>query len=254
MKNILNLLTKKDKSEENTYPTVDLNELKLNIIHGNESEIDKAKKELKELKAELATYPSAYCERHNHITVTIDYRKIGDTNTHSFAGYGSVYRLVTKCTTCGKEFVDDGVVYGIPHIVYYKRKLPDSIYDDNSLKENGKTYRMVQVEISRIEDYIKLRQDYSKKVCSLAGHTMEKIKGGDFRCTCCGETMNPWYYYDYYLKNNSITLTGETFLALPVLPRFEELQSELEKEEKKAQEELDSSPAMTKKINANNRR
>lgn len=54
MKNILNLLTKKDKSKENTYPTVDLNELKLNIIHGNESEIDKAKKESEELDSSPA--------------------------------------------------------------------------------------------------------------------------------------------------------------------------------------------------------
>ena len=96
---------KKDKSEESTYPTVDLNELKLNIIHGNVSEINKAKKELEKLKAELASYLRAYCKRYHRITVTIDYRKIDDTNEHSLAGH-TMERIIKggdfKCICCGE--------------------------------------------------------------------------------------------------------------------------------------------------------
>ena len=47
----------------NKYQPIDLNQLKLNVIHGNENEINKANDELEKLKEDLETFPKLYCNK-----------------------------------------------------------------------------------------------------------------------------------------------------------------------------------------------
>ena len=52
-------LINRNKQPENdpSVPTIDLNELKQNVVNGNEYEIQKTKKEIEKLKRDLKLFP-----------------------------------------------------------------------------------------------------------------------------------------------------------------------------------------------------
>ena len=228
----------------NKYQPIDLNQLKLNVIHGNENEINKANDELEKLKENLESFPKLYCKKNRHSYVITSCYKKRDTGRHSFAGYESIYEITYKCTVCGHCHYSEGSTFSTPSRGYYERKIPIDLYDDKDLQIDGRTYRMTQEEISRLEDYIVYRQKLKKKICELAGHTM--TRKSYYKCICCGKTMSFDEYRDY-LKDNPITLTRDTFASLPT---FEEYQNEEKQKETQANNES-SSTAKTKKIKYN---
>ena len=257
---IIKALINRNKQPENdsSVPTIDLNELKQNVVNGNEYEIQKTKKEIEKLKRDLKLFPREYCERYGHSFVTTyyeraltdgwhsfaGYRRIknGENGWHSFAGNQVIYDVTRECTVCGAKSYNTITTYSVPHIGIYKMEIPESMYDDTELKVDGRTYRMIEKEIIRLEDYIKYRNFLKPKICEVAGHTMKK--GSICSCICCGKQMT-WEEYDNYLKYNPIILSREAFMQLPT---FEEYQKNKEINGE-SQSESDSPKRMIKKDN-----
>lgn len=227
MMNILHLIEVKFGREKSEPEPIDLNMLKLNVVQGNEYEINKTKDELEKLKSDLESFPKLYCKKNGHSYVVFDYSRIGETGWHSFAGDEVIYSVSYKCSVCGKQYYSVHPLRS-PEIEYKGCKLPDSAYDDKNLQIDGRTYRMVEEEISRLEDYLAYRQYLKKKICELAGHTMKR--SNNYICVCCGKTMS---YSDYrnYLECSPITLTRDTFLSLPT---FEDYLNEIKTSEEEA--------------------
>ncbi len=63
MMDILHLIEVKFGREKSEPEPIDLNMLKLNVVQGNEYEINKTKDELKKLKSDLESFPKLYCKK-----------------------------------------------------------------------------------------------------------------------------------------------------------------------------------------------
>ena len=57
---IIHFIEDKFRIEKDEQKPVDLNMLKLNVIHGNEYEINKTKDELNKLRSDLDSFPKLY--------------------------------------------------------------------------------------------------------------------------------------------------------------------------------------------------
>lgn len=190
-----------------------MNQLKLNVIQDIENEIIKTNDELEKLKEDLESFPDLYCDKYEHHYYVTNYEKIGETGWHSFAGYETIYHISYKCSICGHDFFSEGATYEFPHIEYKNQEFPKSAYDDKNLQIDGRTYRMVLEEISRLED------NFKKRICELAGHRMKR--SSYYKCTCCGKIMS-FDEYREYLKSKPIAFTKDIYSALPKLEKYQD--------------------------------
>ena len=197
----------------NKYQPIDLNQLKINVIQGIENEIIKTNDELKKLKEDLESFPDLYCDKYEHHYYVTNYERIGETGWHSFAGYETIYHISYKCSVCGHDSFCEGATYEFPHIEYKNQEFPKSAYDDKNLQKDGRTYRMVLEEISRLED------NFKKRICELAGHRMKR--SSYYKCTCCGKIMS-FDEYREYLKSKPIAFTKDIYSALPKLEKYQD--------------------------------
>ncbi|MBQ2639956.1 MAG: hypothetical protein IJF92_04305 [Bacilli bacterium] len=197
----------------NKEQPIDLNQLKINVIQGIENEIIKTNDELEKLKKDLESFPELYCDKYEHHYYVTNYERIGETGWHSFAGYETIYHISYKCSICGHDYFSEGATYEFPHIEYKKQEFPKSAYDDKNLQIDGRTYRMVLEEISRLED------NFKKRICELAGHRMKR--SSYYKCTCCGKIMS-FDEYREYLKSKPIAFTKDIYSALPKLEKYQD--------------------------------
>lgn len=197
----------------NKEQPIDLNQLKINVIQGIENEIIKTNDELEKLKKDLESFPELYCDKYEHHYYVTNYERIGETGWHSFAGYETIYHISYKCSVCGHDSFSEGATYEFPHIEYKNQEFPKSAYDDKNLQIDGRTYRMVLEEISRLENNLK------KKICELAGHRMKR--SSYYKCTCCGKIMS-FDEYREYLKSKPIAFTKDIYSALPKLEKYQD--------------------------------
>ena len=203
----------------NKYQPIDLNQLKINVIQGIENEIIKTNDELKKLKEDLESFPDLYCDKYEHHYYVTNYERIGETGWHSFAGYETIYHISYKCSICGHDSFSDAATYEFPHIEYKNQEFPKSAYDDKNLQKDGRTYRMVLEEISRLED------NFKKRICELAGHRMKR--SSYYKCTCCGKIMS-FDEYREYLKSKPIAFTKDIYSALPKLEKYQDEKNQKE--------------------------
>ncbi len=241
MNGILKTIIEKCNSKNTAYQPVDLNQLKLRVIHNNENDINRINDELEKLKKDLDLFPRLYCNKYGHSYYVTDYYRKGETGWHSFAGDEVVYYISYCCAVCGAYDSYEGAMYGVPNRQYKKHGFPEDAYDDLNVQKDGRTYRMVQEEISRLENYLAYCQYLKNKICELAGHTVEK--DGECKCICCGKTMS-YYEYNKCLNANSKTVTNDYFSSLP---SFEEYQDQI-KQERESNPNNESSGAKTKRI------
>ena len=212
MDDFINLIREELRLESSIFDLADLNHLKLVLINSTDAEICNTRDELEMLRNDLDKFPRLYCKKYGHNYVTTDYYYIGKTGSHFFIGDEILYSFTSKCTVCGANSYIELPIYSFPDKDIYKKELPDGIYDDQSLTINGKTYRMTEEEISRLEDYLSYLHSLKRNICNLVGHTMERKR--QYRCFCCGKTMS-WNDYNNYLKDKPVTLVSESFLLLP---------------------------------------
>ena len=100
---ILHLIEVKFGRAKSEPEPIDLNMLKLNVVQGNEYEINKTKDELKKLKSDLKSFPKLYCKKNRHSYFVYDYSRIGKTGWHSFAGDEVIYSVSYKrCSRSNK--------------------------------------------------------------------------------------------------------------------------------------------------------
>lgn len=248
-----------------------LKEIRLNKIKEIDAEYEKSKLELKELEDEADSILLAYCEKKGHHSdVLIDSRMLGYTGEYSFlSGYTRYSDNMYKCTVCGRKSSSRGTRCNFSTVQKYEQKIPDDIYDDTSLTKNGKTFRMVQEEISKTAQYINYLKSLYSKLCELFGHDILIQRYNRYttvKCKCCGIDMFFEDYIDscskvkvkyrgivdsrvdYRDKGYIIPADGELVLSLPTFEDYLKTK-ELEEQEQNqvaAQKENDSSKKLTK--------
>ncbi len=235
-----------------------IREIRLNKIKEIDDEYEKSKIELRKLQEEADSILFAYCNKKGHRDILISSRILGSTGEHSFShGFEKNLRNSYKCAVCGRTCIYTEKGYSYSPGQKYEQKIPDDIYDDKSLTVNGKTFRMLQEEISKITQYIHYLDSLYLKLCELFGHDAVMISDReDFKCRCCGKTMTyreyidtyhqakyrgivNFYYDDYPEKGYILSSEGELDLSLPT---FEDYQKSLA-----TQTEKDNSEKLTKK-------
>ena len=220
MKDIINTIRENYNFKNNPSISVDLNHLKNAVTEATETEIAKTKEVLKKLKNDLGKFPSLYCNKYGHDYIAISYRILGKTGWHSFLGEERVYEIKEQCTICGQTSHIWGMeLYCRPDIYESKKQLPAKIHDDQSLVINGKTYRMTEEEISRLEKYLEYIHSIKSTIYDLINKTLERERL--YRNIRRSKTIF-WNSYIDYIKKYPIIYNVETFLQFPT---FEEYQS-----------------------------
>lgn len=242
-----------------------IQEIRLNKIKEIDDEYEKSKLELKKLQDEADSILFAYCSKKGHNDILISSETLGSTGVHSFSyGFERIVRAVYKCAVCGRVWRYNGTGYGHYSVQAYEQKIPEDIYDDKSLTEDGKTFRMVQEEISKITQYINYLNSLYLKLCELFGHDAEIIDGREnFKCKCCGKTISYReyvdtyhkakyrgivdFYYDNYPDKGYITSSaGKLDLSLPTFENYQKT-IELKQKQAEAQAAKEDSKKLTKK-------
>ena len=173
---------------------------------------------------------------------------LGKTGWHSFTG-GFQYHIASnyKCTVCGRvRFCKyDGHIcnsFGTISLKY-EQIIPDDVYDDESLTDYGKSFRMIKEEIFGKKYYIGHFALLKQKLCELFEHDVEAIDDQFFKCKCCGKTyITHKEYIDAHFgakyrgiidfryedpDKNYITSPDEELVL--VLPTFEDYLKDLDK-------------------------
>lgn len=225
----------------NEIRTKVINEIRLNKIHEIDDELKKSNLELKELLDKLNSILFAYCNKNGHRYILISSTTLGVTGAHGFtSGFEKIVNNTHKCTVCGGVIRRTETVWGYYSEQKYVQKFPDDIYDDKSITtEDGKTFRMVQEEISKMNEYINYLESLKLKLCELFGHDATMINYvEDFKCNCCGKIMGYQEYInshhkakyrgivDFYyrtLPENDyiISSVGELDLSLPTFSSYQ---------------------------------
>ena len=241
-----------------------INEIRLNKIKEIDAEYEKSQLELKELKGKIDSILHAYCEKNGHRDILVSSRILGSTGAHSFT-YGTELILTKsyKCAICGRTRNCTGKGYSSYTKNKYERIIPDDLYDDETLTTDGKSFRILQEEISKLTQYINYLYSLKLKLCELFGHDAGMIDDFEnFTCKCCGKTIRYQeyietyhrakyrgivnFYYDTYPEMDYIiSSTEELDLSLPT---FESYQKSLELEPEKVQEQKDKPKKLTKKL------
>lgn len=177
-----------------------INEIRLNKVQEINDEIEKSNLELKELQDKLGRILSHYCEKNGRHKYILTYSKNGEcTGAFSFGGGEEHYcqRRYT-CTICGHTYTYNGKGFGYPFTEECKQEIPQEVYDDESLSDDGKTYRMVKEEIGELKIYMDYLCLLKQKLCELFGHDATVDSHENFTCKCCGKYMRYSEYIDTY--------------------------------------------------------
>ena len=210
MKDIIKIISEKYISRiiENS---IDLTNLKIDIMNVTEEEISKTNDEIQKLKDNLEKILRLYCKKHGHNYITINNKVLQKTWESSFLGDGALYELTRKCTVCGDNDWLETTMFSCPDRDQYKQEIPESIYNDESLTINGKTYQMTNSEISRLEKYIEYLNELKCTLYDLIDNTIEKIN--EYNNSTCKKAIL-WNNYINYLKNYPIIYNVEAFLRI----------------------------------------
>lgn len=241
---------KKNRAEE-------LKRIRLAKLKEIEKETEKFKLELEKLRKEHDAILSNYCNRVGH-----HYIPVADPRFHR----NDIIQTISptseyfKCTVCGRKKEYDFW----PHYEAqdYKQIIPDEVYDDVTLNENGRTYRILIEEIDKLREYGYYLLFLREELCRLFGHDGKLINYGgnghdDYQafCTCCGELM-PKSDYIYSRKNAMYRIFDydDAYLISSddnykySLPSFESYQKSLELEKKQKAVQEDKPKKLTKKL------
>lgn len=177
-------------------------EIRLHQIKEISAELEKSMLELDSLKKQKEAVLYAYCDKKGHTNILIASQFLGDTGRHSFRrGFQIKTKNTYKCLVCGTIKTHIGESYSNAITEGYERKMPDDIYDDDSLMEDGKTIRMILSEIEQIRNYISYLKLLQKKLCELFGHEIYSSYAYSIHeCKCCDENILSEEYYDF-LRN-----------------------------------------------------
>ena len=211
----------KIKSEEDEFKELEL-KYKNALLIFKENEKNRAKKlkrirfaKLKEIKEETKKYKlefeklckerdtilSNYCKKNGHNYIPVAESRFDSHTMTYIVPHMSDY---LKCSVCGRKEKYD--FWPHPETQDYKQIIPDDVYDDVTLNENGRTYRIVIEEINKLEEYGYYLLFLRDELCRLFGHDGELINYGSYSpdyqgfCKCCGELM-PMGDYIYSRKN-----------------------------------------------------
>lgn len=228
-----------------------VNEIRLAKIAEIDQELEESEIELKRLKEETQNLLYAYCKKNGHHYVLIRSNLLGHTGRHTFHGDLYYKENTSKCTTCGTVYTYDGT--GYPSFdgcgrrgskkPSYEQKIPDELYDDTTLREDGKTYRALLKEIEKLEQYISYLQSLYGKICELFGHDAEIVNFHyqTFKCKCCKKSLSKEEYISahyqakyrnavpfYYRDDSKFKLSLEKGEKLvPALPTYKVYQKSL---------------------------
>ncbi len=177
-----------------------INEIRLNKVKEIDTEYEKIRLELTELKGKIDSILHAYCEKNGHKDILVSTRTLGLTGGHSFT-YGAerMIKWSYKCAVCGGTRNYTGKGYGNSSNHKYEKIIPDDIYDDETLAKNGKTFRMMQEEFLKLKQYLDYIYSLKLKLCELFGH--DAIRTSDlehFKCKCCGQRISSQEYIETY--------------------------------------------------------
>ena len=158
-------------------------------------------------------------------------------------------RFEYKCTVCRREKTYTGIGYANYSFTKskrkYEQKIPDDVYDDKFLTDGGKTFRIIQEEIFKINHYINYLESLKQKLCELFGHDAKNDYYEHFKCECCGQYMSYKEYIDahynakyrgivdfYYDDPEKDYITFADEILDFSLPTFEDYLKDLELSEK----------------------
>jgi hypothetical protein len=211
---------------------------------------------LEKLCKERDTILSNYCKKNGHNYIPVAESRF-DSHTMTYkVPHMSDY---LKCSVCGRKEKYD--FWPHPETQDYKQIIPDDVYDDVTLNENGRTYRIVIEEINKLEEYGYYLGFLRNELCRLFGHDGEMINYGGYSpdyqgyCKCCGKLM-PMCDYTYSRKNAMYRIFDDDDAYLLSsddkyefsLPTFESYQESLALKQKAVQEKKDKPKKLTKKI------
>ena len=177
-----------------------LKEIRLNKIKEIDDEYEKCNLELGNLEKEANNILRNYCyKRKNHSYILIQSKNGGLTGENTFAGSVHTFRHIYKCSVCGEIYHLSGKSAGYARIHEYKQVIPEDAYDDESLSDNGRTYRMIKEEIDELKIYMDYLILLKGKICELFGHEATADAHEYFTCKCCGKLLrHDEYINDYY--------------------------------------------------------
>ena len=237
----------------------ELREIRLNKIQEIESQIEKSSLELEELQKKLNIILHNYCLKNGHNDVLISSKMTGRTGDHSFRGSEYYFGMEYRCTICGRIVRKMGLGYTpISPKQYkpYKQKIPNEVFDDESIAVDGKTFRAVKEEMQTLDEYINYLNSLKSRICELFGHVVKSIIfNGDYQCLCCGKLLSSKRYIDsnhnakyrgvvnesYFCSpSSSYDISSDNFMFLPI-PSFENYKMSLEKSGRQLTDESNSS-------------
>lgn len=179
-----------------------INEIRLAKIQEIKDELDEAKKRIKELITEKNETIYAYCEKNGHKDIQIGSEYLGETGTHSFKhGFETIRRNTYKCVICGRERSYTSKTFSRGWMPKgYSREIPQDLYDDTTLREDGKSLNMLMREYEELEEYIEYLESLLEYLCAIFGHDaiMTDAFNEKFKCNCCGKSMG----YQQYINNH----------------------------------------------------
>ena len=212
-------------------------------------EINKEKEiaieEISKLQELLNSILFNYCNRkgsHDYVLVST---KIANAtkplnNAVKFS-YELLIRKKYRCIVCGRSYID---IVGLSELSYsndkshYIQKIPEEVYDDESLAIDGKTYRTIEEEKFKLEKYNDYLQFLKRKMCELFGHYNSEARMIDtnysHKCECCGklctnEALLSQDYakykgvFDPYAIKYGLSVDGDLILDLPSYEEYLEI-------------------------------
>ena len=227
-----------------------INEIRLKKIEEINTESEKSKLELIDLKRKEDSILRAYCKQNGHNYVLISQNFSANARILSPGyGYDHYAEYKFKCSVCKNVKISSGKNHGHYLPKKYKQEIPQEIYDDEAYAIDGKTFRTLKEEIDELKTYIDYLDFLKIKLCELFGHDsteMNSIRYYD--CKCCGKSISE---SDYIISHRNakykgvvVNIRGEGYYGIgqyiisPIeelttsLPTFESYKEMLNSEQK----------------------
>ena len=229
-----------DKLNEHKEKRINaINEIRLTKVQEINDELEITKPKLEKLNNERQELLYEYCKKFGHKDILIKSEYRGYTGAHSFKyGRAAMRTNAYKCAVCGRKTGHTSETYGVPSIKQYKQIIPSEIYDDTSLNKDGKTLRVIEEEIQKVQEYINYLEMLKIKMCELFGHDAKPYYNEEFVCNCCNRIVSyreyintyhnakyrgivPFYYSIYPEMNYIISSEGKLTLSLPTYKSYQ---------------------------------
>lgn len=202
--------------------TEKINEIRLAKVQEIKDEIEETKKRLEEVGKAKEKIVYAYCEKNGHKDILTGSQYLGETGTHSFRhGFETIRRNTYKCVVCGRQtsYTTKTFSRGGDRSVYH-REIPEELYDDTTLREDGKTLNDLTQEYNDLWEYYEYLQSLLEELCTLFGHdaVMTDMCSERFKCNCCGKSMS---YQEYINNHHRAIYRGVVPFHYVTLPEME---------------------------------